>query len=328
MATTNEEQTDIVYKRYMGKASTGIEKEHIEEPFASKYIVYNDQLILGDIPATSPLGPPISGSAGMSGNVELIKDLTMFTFDNNDCSFYHPSLKNSIPFNYGADDGSYMYHLTKSTGETIYFGQNNWVLDNSAGVLTFFAGCPSGVSNANPPRISFYRYIGTVGIQGGDANAKFLQSIPINATTPSNGQVLVYDSISGEWTPDNIAGGGGTTKRIFYSLSTTNRTIDSDSFAVIGRQTWKVPEHSGLIDGTASVDVLIGPGGAHQAMFRIFDVTSAGFISSTVVTTGSGQYDIAFTQPGSDALLELQGRRLPGSLPNPVIQAAHFEYKF
>jgi hypothetical protein len=50
---------------------------------------------------------------------------------------------------------------------------------------------------------------GTWGSCGSSANATEIQSIPVGATAPANGQVLTYSSTSGQYAPSSPSGGAG-----------------------------------------------------------------------------------------------------------------------
>ena len=75
---------------------------------------------------------------------------------------YNRVMKNLIPLDFG--NGGYAFKIFRSDGEQIYFGEGNWLVDVFSGVLTFYGTCPSGVSDSSPPFISFYRYIGKIGL--------------------------------------------------------------------------------------------------------------------------------------------------------------------
>ena len=76
-------------------------------------------------------------------------------------------LENIIPFNFNSatDNTSYAYTLYKNDGTTeIPFGTGEWVIDHNSGVITFYdlSGI-SGVASGTPPKITFYKYVGTIG---------------------------------------------------------------------------------------------------------------------------------------------------------------------
>ena len=92
----------------------------------------------------------------------------------NDYSFKSPDhgthgniLKNVIPFNHDAY-GSYFYKLYKNNGDPISFDYGDWILDPDSGVLTFYnLDETTSIDKNNPPKITFYRYIGSTGLAGG-----------------------------------------------------------------------------------------------------------------------------------------------------------------
>ncbi|CAN0375719.1 unnamed protein product, partial [Phaeothamnion confervicola] len=84
---------------------------------------------------------------------------------------YTRVLQNAIPFNYD-DAGSYYANLYKASagatiGSEIPAGVTggSWVVDCEGGILTFYAyENLTGVTDLLPPTISFYRYVGDVGL--------------------------------------------------------------------------------------------------------------------------------------------------------------------
>lgn len=81
--------------------------------------------------------------------------------DGKTCKFSRV-LQAVIPYDFG--NGGYNTKLYKADGTQIYFGEGNWLLDNYSGVLTFYGNLPSGVSASLPPGITFYRYVGNIGL--------------------------------------------------------------------------------------------------------------------------------------------------------------------
>ena len=70
------------------------------------------------------------------------------------------------------------YHPKKSSDNTaIAFGQNDWVIDIEAGQLTFYAGLPSGVSGVQPPKVTFWKYIGPKGFPTGSSTASYVDTV-------------------------------------------------------------------------------------------------------------------------------------------------------
>ena len=97
----------------------------------------------------------------------------------NDQSFVGPSnggdgniLASTIPFNFDGGTNTYVYQLFDYNGTSIPFGTGDWVVDPDSGVLTFYeysdlSGAGLTVSKTQPPKISYYRYVGTKGMSSG-----------------------------------------------------------------------------------------------------------------------------------------------------------------
>lgn len=148
----------------------------------------------------------------------------------NDYSFKAPIdpthgnvLKNIIPFNHDPY-GSYFYRIYKSNGEPINFDYGDWILDADSGVLTFYnLNSTTGIDKNNPPRITFYRYIGSTGLVGGGSGnggvASALNGYNININSTNSVQINAIQ---------------GTTKNI---LNVTKDGIDIKSEKYINMQT-------------------------------------------------------------------------------------------
>jgi hypothetical protein len=164
MALTDQQKASRLFKKSLGAGETIITRDFFEEPKLGK-----DSILPSQIWAQAdqiPLVAPVLADSGTSGVVQFFSGLTLTFIAGSvktaqDVSYYHPNLVNAIPFNYGT---GYNYALYKNNGTQIAFGDGDWLLDTSAGVLTWYGTVPSLVSSALPPKISFYRYIGTTGI--------------------------------------------------------------------------------------------------------------------------------------------------------------------
>jgi hypothetical protein len=199
MALSSEQKSSKLFKQSLGKGETLIERAFFNEPFEGRPTVFPDQIWneAGLIPETAP-SLTNNQESGVVKYFELLE--LQHVGGANDKSYFAPELKDTIPFNYG-DGESYNYAITKNNGTTpIPFGQNDWIIDTSAGLLTFYNGVPSGVNASNPPKISFYKYIGEKGVGSGSGGAN---------TTP------FYQSTA----PDQVYDG---------SSDLTNITLDAD----------------------------------------------------------------------------------------------------
>lgn len=168
---TEQEQAEVVYKMLQGKASTNANRTASEEPLPSGLIL-TPQNFWFDAEAIPSIAPTLTDQSTWSvtaanGVVQQIlkyfiaEPLTPVIGSAN--AFYSSNLRDSIPFNYDPA-GSYLYVLKDATHTALAFGLNNWVVDNQAGVLTFYDGVPAGITL--PLTIAFYKYIGRKSFQG------------------------------------------------------------------------------------------------------------------------------------------------------------------
>jgi hypothetical protein len=165
MALDSVQKSSRLFKKSLGAAETLTTRDFFEEPRLGKSAILPDQIWAeaSQIPTTAP----ILTNSQIDGVVQYFEKLALTHIaGSTDRSYYHASLKNSITFNFG--DGSYNYSLYKSDSTTVIpFGQGDWLLDNEAGVLTFYGALPTAVSAAQPPQISFYKYVGALGLPSG-----------------------------------------------------------------------------------------------------------------------------------------------------------------
>jgi hypothetical protein len=157
---TNAQKSDLLFKKYLGKGGTGESFEYYNEPLDGRPSVYPNQ-IWSDydlIPVPAATYPLV---------VDRLIDVGLSPIPGHTNSFSASLLVGAIPFNF-SEDRSYLPTLKKSTGDEIPFTDpSDWFLDGEAGIITFYGGLPSGVSDTNPPSMSFWRYIGQKGSGGG-----------------------------------------------------------------------------------------------------------------------------------------------------------------
>ena len=162
MALTPEQKSSRLFKKSLGVGETILARDFFEEPKLGNTNIITSQIWSesDDIPTTAPS----LTNGQIEGVVQYIEKLEL-TFisgsvvSGDDVAYSDDVLKDTIPFNYG--DGSYNYALYENDGSTVIpFGAGDWLVDTSAGVLTFYGTVPAGVSSGAPPKISFYKYVG------------------------------------------------------------------------------------------------------------------------------------------------------------------------
>ena len=165
MALTASQIASRLFKKSMGAGETLVSKQFFGEAYLGRDLVYSNQIWSQSdlIPTTAP----ILSSGASQGVVQYFQKETLtHAPGSTNLSYYSANLVDSIPFNYS--NGTYNYTLYKYDGTTqIAFGQGDWLVDNTAGLLTFYGTLPSGVTSLLPPKISFYKYVGSKGFSAG-----------------------------------------------------------------------------------------------------------------------------------------------------------------
>lgn len=162
MALTASQQASRLFKKSFGAGETLTSRDFFEEPKLGREIIFSDQIWSESslIPTTAP--SLVSGAS--SGVVQYFEKQTLTHLaGSNNRAYFSANLIDAISFNFG--DGTYNYSLYKNDGTTsIAFGDGDWLVDTAAGLLTFYGTLPSGVTSVLPPKISFYKYLGSKGV--------------------------------------------------------------------------------------------------------------------------------------------------------------------
>lgn len=156
MSISPEVLAHILFKKTLGKGSTNNDREFFEEPFNGKTSISTDQ-IWTESNLIPPVAPALSNNQ-INGIIQFKKDVLLTAVPGTQSSFQSNDLIDVIPFNFDPN-GSYNYILKDSNNALIFFGFKDWIVDGDTGILTFYKDIPSNM----PPKISFYKYIGTKG---------------------------------------------------------------------------------------------------------------------------------------------------------------------
>lgn len=118
-------------------------------------------------------------------------------------SYYHPLLKDVVPFNIDPTGGYDVIVKRTADSSIVVQGSPPFIVDSGAGTLTFYDEDPDGlITNSNPPTVTFYRYEGNVGVlasngtSGGVGNDSLWYQgtgdfIHYPETTGGTGQVVI-----------------------------------------------------------------------------------------------------------------------------------------
>jgi hypothetical protein len=184
MALTSAQQASRLFKKSFGNGETLTSRDFFEEPKIGREIVYPTQIWTQG--ALIPTTAPVLSSGATSGVVQYFEKETLtHVSGSTGKAFWSANLVDAISFNFG--DGTYNYGLYKNDGSTqIAFGDGDWLVDTSAGLLTFYGTLPSGVSDVLPPKISFYKYVGAKGFPVANLTTFSYKELPSGLINDAN----------------------------------------------------------------------------------------------------------------------------------------------
>ena len=315
MALTASSQASRLFKKSLGRAETTPSIEWYSELYKGSEIVLSSQIWSesGLIPSTAP----ILASGASAGVIQYFDKMPMLAVSGAAAglAFRLDLLKNSLSYVVG--DGTLGPQIFTSTDSPISFGAGNWLVDHAAGLLTFYPESsnpvPEGVSFANPPKISFYKYIGAIGVSasGGGSGTVYagtgltatgatlsvdFQSITGPGLTQNGGQISVDNtSLSNSLAGNGLSASGGT-----LSVNIGNGlSIVTDTVVLGGTQTTNVNINSDGFDFTIeNFDTLTFTGSLvdiqSDSQF-VIDSPSIDIYGGDVIVYATGSVDIVST---------------------------------
>lgn len=221
MALSLTSIANYLFKKSQGKSSTNDARQFFEEPIDGRQAVFPAQVwTQAD---TIPTTAPALADQATSGVVKKYVQLQLSAVPGTTNAFQSTSLKDCIPFNFG--DGSYNYALFDSTGASIPFGQGDWIVDPSAGTVTFYGTVPGNM----PPKITFFQYIGTKGLAvvTGPATSQAFTEQSSDPAAPASGTDLLYFKANGILYSINSAGVVRQLATLAGTETLTNKTLNS-----------------------------------------------------------------------------------------------------
>lgn len=228
MALTASQQASRLFKKSFGAGETLTSRDFFEEPKLGREIIFSDQIWSES--SLIPTSAPSLAPGASSGVVQYFEKESLTHISGSlNRSYFSSNLIDAISFNYG--DGTYNYTLYKNDGTTVIaFGDGDWLVDTSAGLLTFYGTLPSGVTSVLPPKLSFYKYVGQkgtsnaagtitqvvagVGLTGGGSSSTVTLDISLSnnsgLTFSNNNLSIDFDSVSSNLAGDGLSYSGGT----------------------------------------------------------------------------------------------------------------------
>lgn len=209
--STQLQQTEKAYKKAtLNVAMTGLGGSAFFTEPPSPTVVFASNIIVNDalIPSTAPTTNLSNGTMfDRFGNVTVDSELAIIQYNEATMNAYPGSSNVSyildsfdgliIPFNFA--DGSYSPAIFANdvNGVQLPFGLNGWEFDPAAGVVTFFQGKPSSVTN-NTLGIKFWTYVGPRGIVASDIEIEKREFVLSNRLSPPTD--VTWNSVTNTWT--------------------------------------------------------------------------------------------------------------------------------
>jgi len=152
---------------------------------------------------------------------------------------------------------------------------------------------------------------GTWGPCGSSANATAIQSVPVGAAAPTNGQVITYSTSAGQYLPETPSGATGgvisapsATQNIVQPVG-TNLSVNNLSGIryVAPTDNWSVSPSGSLIGGTQATVTLtpcpVGVDTSGNSMYFVYlsgqGTPEAAMVTGGTCTSGAGSGTIVFT---------------------------------
>lgn len=245
MALSADDKSSLLFKISLGFADTGplpggsTSKAYYAESIPSRPTVYPTQIWAetDSIPTTAPA----MTNGQTLGVLQYFEDVAFTSLASSDTAFYLADLIDAVPFNFDPS-GSYVYDIKKASGDPIAFGVGDWVLDTASGVINFYGSPPSGVNAANPPTISFYKYVGKKG--GGSASVTISDVAPTDPAVGDmwwnsiTGDLLIYydDGVDGPQWVTAVSSAGG-----LWELNAAGTEISTPYTVAASAKAFKIP---------------------------------------------------------------------------------------
>ena len=329
----NDYQTNLLFKRFTGVAATQLDSQFSNEPFRSIKNIFSRDVFIEDIPDQAPisiynldnsgnwLDSDASGNPSKDGGgntfIDLYPDSKLQFYKNVELTQVPGAqarvwrrldaggeniLQDTINFKYDDINSTYLMRVKYSNGAVYINNPLNsfplfWVLDNQSGYLQFYQTTATLLSMANiptdPPKISFFKYVGKKGITNLDVSGQQQVGDISGIDADISGINIKLDEINRMILPEGYVDISGATPPYDLSGAEVVRTyfnyVRSNSF--IGYHNLPVMDSSGAVDhaGDPSHNI-VGLEGTDLSGVSVFelDISGGAYISKGIVLGPSG----------------------------------------
>jgi len=229
---TTDEKVNYLFKKSLLKPSINNTLQYFQEPaIINRQHILNSQIFKDTIPYEVPSelrsattdddGNNLEGSTkGKSSNDGIIKKFIKLALEevsgSNNIAYKGPNdsngnniLKYAIPFNHNpySDTRSYTYTLYKNDGTTVIdYGDGEWILDVDSGIITFYDyENIASVNSSLPPKITFYKYSGTTGIDNSSIPSSYIGTLTLGTASQGSYSTDIKNNVCQLLNSENIA---------------------------------------------------------------------------------------------------------------------------
>ena len=200
----NDYQTSLLFKQFTGVAATQLDQQFSNEPYRAIKNVFSRDIFIEEVPTEAPISifnldnsgdwvdsvgssPSINSSTSTSfsqiypdDHIEFYKNVVLTAVPGSNSRVWYKLdssgnniLADTLNFKFDDINSTYLMRVKYNNGTTYINNAINsyplfWVLDNQSGYLQLYATTAQLLSNANiptnPPKISYFRYVGKKGL--------------------------------------------------------------------------------------------------------------------------------------------------------------------
>ena len=321
----NDYQTNLLFKQFTGVAATQLDQQFSNEPYRAIKNIFSRDIFIEEVPLEAPISIyNLDNSGAWVDSVNALPSVNSVSsntfsqvYPNSKLEFYknieltavpgsnsrvwykldtsnNNILQDTINFKFDDINSTYLMRIKYNNGFVYVNNPINsyplfWVLDNQSGYLQFYSTTAQLAANANiptnPPKISFFKYVGKKGLLNLDISGQQqvvdisnldidVSNIQINLNN-LNRMILPngYVDISGG-APWDLCGNEAV--RTYYQYTRNNTFIGYGNLPIL--------------DGSA-VDHTQDP--SHNSITYTFDVSGGSYFNGDIISNCNKIRDIS-----------------------------------
>jgi len=198
----NDYQTNLLFKQFTGVAATQLDQQFSNEPYRAIKNIFSRDIFIEEVPLEAPISiynldnsgvwvdsigalPSVNSSNTFAqvypdSKLQFYKNVELTAVPGSNSRVWYKLdtsnnniLQDTINFKFDDINSTYLMRIKYNNGAVYVNNPINsyplfWVLDNQSGYLQFYSTTAQLAANANiptnPPKISFFKYVGKKGL--------------------------------------------------------------------------------------------------------------------------------------------------------------------